>query len=129
AKTLVFSEREINGYLQQQGLGDQIKISIGGGSMSASALIPFEKDAPLVGGRTVRVKIALSPKLERNHRMGLYLSELSIGGISPPNAWLGGIKGKNLFAEDENDPLLKGLSEGIKSIVVQDGEIRIVLND
>ncbi len=128
-KTLVLTEREINGFLKEQGLSDHLKVSIGSGSMSASALIPMDKEVPFIGGHTVRVKIALSPALDTNHRLALYLSELSIGGISPPNAWLGDIKGKNLFADDKEDPLLKGLSEGIKDLKVQDGEIRILLND
>ncbi len=129
AKTLVLSEREINGYLKEQGLSDNLKVSIGNGSMSASALIPVDKEVPFIGGHTVRVKIALSPKLDTNHRLALYLSELTIGGISPPNAWLGDIKGKNLLQDDVKDPFLKGLSEGIKDLRVQDGEVQILLND
>ncbi len=129
AKTLVLSEREINGFLKEQGMGEHLKVSIGSGSMSASALIPLDKEVPFIGGRTVRVKIALSLKLDANHRMALYLSDLSIGGISAPNAWLGGIKGTNLLENDTNDPLLKGLSDGIKELQVQNGEIRVILND
>ncbi len=128
AKTLVLSEREINGFLQEQGLGNHLKVSIGGGSMSASALIPVDKEVPFIGGHTVRVKITLSPKLDDNHRMALYLSNLTIGGISPPNAWLGDIKGANLF-DYKNDPLMKRLSDGIKDLQVQEGEIRVILND
>ncbi len=129
AKTLLFSEREINGFLKDHGLGDHIKVNIGGGSLSANALIPVDKEVPFIGGHTVRVKIALSPKLTANHRVALYLSELTIGGISPPNAWLGYIKGKDLFEGDKEDPLIKGISDGIKEFRVQDGELLIILND
>lgn len=129
AKTLILSEREINGFLQEQGFGEIIKVKIGGGSLSAIALIPIDKDVLFVGGHTVRMKIALSPKLENNHHMALYLSDFTIGGISPPNAWLGGMKGINLFEEAKNDSLMKGFSEGIKDLRIQDGEIQISLND
>lgn len=129
AKLLVFSEREINGYLQGQGMGDYLKVSLGSGSMSATALIPVDKEVPLIGGRTVRVKIALSPRIEASHQLALYLSDLSIGGISPPNAWMGGIKGTNLFEDAKSDPVMKGLSEGIKDLQIKDGELRLILND
>lgn len=129
AKTLILSEREINGFLQEQGLGEIIKVKIGGGTLSAIALIPMDKDVPFIGGQIVRMKIALSPKLEANHRMALYLSDFTVGGISPPNAWLGGMKGINLFEDAKNEPLMKGFSEGIKDLRIQDGEIQISLND
>jgi hypothetical protein len=129
AKTVVLSEREINGWLQEQGLGERLKVGIQGGTISVGALLPLDPEVPVLGGRTVRFKIALEVQLKAGHRLGLQVSDISMGGISPPNAWLGGIKGRDLLAGMELDPAAKAFAEGIKSVEVGSGEIRVVLND
>lgn len=129
AKTIVFSEREINGWLQEQGLGDHLKVNISGGDVTASALLPVDADVPLVGGRTVRFKIALKLSLDANHHFSLHISDLAVGGISPPNAWLGGIKGRDLFADAQLDPAAKAFADGIKAVEIGSGEIRVLLDD
>lgn len=133
SKTIVLNEREINGYLESQGLGETVKVNIRNGNVGATILAPVDEEVPLLGGHTVRVNIAFNTKLDENHRFALSLADITVGGISLPNAWLGGIKGLNLFAEDHqgaNDsPLLKGFAAGIKDLQVKNGELRMVLND
>jgi hypothetical protein len=129
AKTIVLSEREINGWLQEQGLGERLKVSISGGCITGSALLPVDADVPVIGGRTVRLKIALKLLLDANHHLGLHVSDLAVGGISPPNAWLGGIKGRDLLAGADVDPTARAFADGIKSVEIGPGEIRVLLND
>lgn len=129
AKTLVLSEREINGWLRQQGLGDHIKVDIGGGGIAASALLPVPPDVPLLGGRTLRFKVTLTPGVDLRRHLGLVVSDITVGGVSPPNAWLGGLKGRDLLADAGNDPLMKGFAEGIRRIEFSPGELRLILND
>lgn len=130
AKTLILSEREINGYLQEQGLGEQFKVSIKNGVIAATALVPLDKDVPVLGGSTVRVKIAFNTKVDDQHHMAFSLADLTVGGISLPNAWLGNLKGLNLLANNNSDDeILKGFAAGIKDFQVRDGEVRVVLND
>lgn len=129
AKTVVISEREINGWLQKQGLGEHLKVNIGGGGITASALLPVEAGVPMVGGRTVRFKIGLNADLDAKHHLALNVTDVSVGGISPPNAWLGGIKGRDLLADAELDPTAKAFVDGIKSLEFKSGEIRVLLND
>lgn len=129
AKTLVLSEREINGWLQQQGLGDHLKVSIQGGVIGATALLPLPGDVPIFGGQTVRFKIAVRTQFDARRHLGLVVSDITVGGISPPNAWLGGIKGRDLLAEAGSDPLMQGLADGIRSVDIGSGEIRVLLND
>ena len=129
AKTIVLSEREINGWLQEQGLGDHLKVSISTGGIAASALLPVDADVPVIGGRTVRFKVALKVLLDARHHLGLFVSDLAVGGISPPNAWLGGIKGHDLLAGADLDPAAKAFADGIKSVEIGQGEIRVVLNE
>ncbi len=129
AKTIVLSEREINGWLQEQRLGDHLKVSINDGGITASALLPVDGDVPFIGGRTVRFKIALNARLDAKHHLALYVSDVAVGGISPPNAWLGGIKGHDLLADAELDPTAKAFAAGIKSVKIGSGEIRVLLSD
>jgi len=129
SKTIILSEREINGFLKEQGLGETVKVSINNGNISATALVPFDKDVPVVGGHTVRLKLAVNTELDKDHRLALRVSDVNVSGISLPNAWLGGIKGLNLLADDTTDSPLKNLADGIKTFEVKKGEVRVVLND
>lgn len=133
AKTVVLNEREINAWLQEQGLGETVKFSIRNGGIAATILAPVEQDVPVLGGHTVRFKVAFNTKLDENRRFALSLADVNVGGISLPNAWLGGVKGLNLLAQGhdgaEDSPLLKGFAAGIKDFQVSDGELRMVLND
>lgn len=133
AKTIVLNEREINAWLQQQGLGETVKFSIRNGGIAATVLAPVEEDVPILGGNTVRFQVAFNTKLDENRRFALSLADVNVGGISLPNAWLGGIKGLNLLAQNdpgmEESPFLKGFAAGIKDFQVRNGELRMVLND
>lgn len=133
AKTLVLNEREINGYLQQQGLGDQIKVNINSGSIGAQFLIPVDKDFPVMGGSTVRVKVAFNTHLDANRQLALSLADVSVGGISLPNDWLGNLKGLNMLDSSrmgEGDAqFFKSFAAGIKDFQLKNGEMRVVLND
>lgn len=133
AKTIVLNEREINAWLQQQGLGETVKFSIRNGGIAATVLAPVEEEVPMLGGHTVRLQVAFNTKLDENRRFALSLADVSVGGISLPNAWLGGVKGLNLMAQNdpgmEESPFLKGFAAGIKDFQVRDGELRMVLND
>jgi hypothetical protein len=129
SKTITLSEREINGYLKEQGLGEQVKVKIDDGRINATALIPVDKDVPLLGGHTVRLSLAVNTALDKDHRLLLSVADVNVSGISLPNAWLGGIKGLNLLADDAKDSPIKNLADGIKSFDVKNGEVRVVLNE
>jgi hypothetical protein len=132
AKTIVLNEREINGYLERQGLGETVKVNIRHGNVAATVLAPMEEGVPLFGGQTLRLKVAFNTKLDDQKRFALSLSDVSIGGISLPNAWLGNVKGLNLLSQQgelrEKD-FLHGLAAGIKDFQMKEGEMRVVLND
>ena len=132
AKTIVLNEREINAWLKEQGLGETVKFSIRNGGVAATILTPVDKEVPFIGGHTVRFQVAFNTKLDENRRFALSLADVSVGGISLPNEWLGGIKGLNLLADNNagvDDPVLKGFAAGIKDFQVRDGELRMILND
>src|SRR5262249_48951091 len=60
SKTMVISEHEINGFLEKQGLGDKFSVSIRNGMLGATAILPVDKDVPVVGGQTIRLKVSFN---------------------------------------------------------------------
>ena len=130
AKTIVLNEREINGYLEQQGYGESIKININKDGLGATILAPVADDVPMFGGRTLRLKVAFNTQLDDNKKFALSLADVSVGGISLPNAWLGNVKGLNLLDNAQHDQgFVKAFAAGIKSLQMKSGEMRLVLND
>lgn len=132
AKTIVFNEREINGYLQRQGLGESVKVNITKDGIGATVLAPMDESLPFVGGHTLRLKVAFNTKLNDEKRFALSLADVSVGGISLPNAWLGNVKGLNLLDQYEGqrrDNPFHAFAAGIKSLTMRNGEMRLVLND
>ena len=105
SKTIVLNEREINAWLQQQGLGENFKFHIRKNGFAATILTPVEADTPLLGaffaGHTVRVQVAFNTKLDENHHLALSLADVNVAGISLPNDWMGTIKGVNLLAQND----------------------------
>jgi hypothetical protein len=130
-RTLSLSEREINAFLAEQGLGEQVKVHLGNGTGSAEAIVPIEPDAPLLGGKTLRIKCAFNAKMDANQKLAFSIADISVSGVPLPNAWLGNIKGLNLFenAELNADPAVQGFLAGIRDFRIADGALRLVLNE
>ncbi|TLD68234.1 hypothetical protein FEM03_23795 [Phragmitibacter flavus] len=131
AKTIILNEREINGYLEQQGFGETVKVNINKSGLGATILAPVDESVPLFGGRTLRLKVAFNTQLNEDKRFALSLADVSVSGISLPNAWLGNIKGLNLLDGESNGEIagLRAFAAGVKSLNMRNGEMRLVLND
>lgn len=133
AKTIVLNEREINGFLQSQGLGEQIKVNIHNGGVGAQFLLPVDETAPVFAGKTIRIKVAFNSHLDANRQLAFSLADVSVGGISLPNSWLGNLKGLNMLDTNrmgEGDAgFFKSFAAGIKDFQLRNGELRVVLND
>lgn len=130
-RTLTLSEREINAFLADQGLGEQVKVELGEGSGTATAIVPIEKDAPMFGGKTLRIQCAFKANMDDQKKLAFSISDLSVGGISLPNAWLGNLKGMNLFqnADVGSDPAVKSFVAGIRDFSISAGSLRVILNE
>jgi hypothetical protein len=129
-RTLVLSAREINAYLNQQGIGQQVKVDLADGSLAATALIPVDKGVPFLGGKTLRLTLALSANMGGDHQPAFRVTDVSIGGVPLPNAWLGDLKGVNLLASNiESDPVVKRFFAGIREFEITSGSIRVLLNE
>ncbi|HSI61877.1 MAG TPA: hypothetical protein VLE43_02125 [Candidatus Saccharimonadia bacterium] len=134
AKTIVLSEREINGWIASQPeWADKVKFHMNNDMVGATFLLPVDPSVKYIGGKTVRIKVAFNSKLDADHKLNFSLADVSVGGISLPNAWLHDAKGLNLFADNGpgsvNSEFLQRFAAGIKDFKIRNGELRMVLND
>lgn len=128
-RTLSVSEKEINAFLAERGLGERIKVHLAAGNIEATALVPMDKDVPVLGGKTLRLRLDLAGNIGSGQN-ALRIADVSVGGVPLPNAWLGDLKGVNLIASDiETDPVVKRFVAGIRQLEISDGAIRVLLNE
>lgn len=128
-RTIVVSEREVNAYLAQQQLGESVQVKFGEGQVSAAIIFTAPEDFPIMPNQKIRLRFTFGTSLSAEHKLSLKLDDLSLGGISLPNSWIGDIKGLDLVAENvESDPALQKFIAGIQSLDIHNGTLRLVLN-
>ncbi len=132
-KTIIFTEKEINGVLHHNtDLADKLYIDLKRDAIVAKVVCPVAEDVAVVGGKTLRANITIQIFLDENGQLQLTLDDVTVGGIPLPNAWLFDLKHKNLIELDgspEGTGLLKRMADGIADFEVENGQIRIRLNE
>ena len=128
-RTLIINEREVNAYLAQQQLGESVQVQFGEGQVSAAIILAAPPDFPVMPNQKIRLRFTFGTSLTPAHKLSLKLDDLSLGGISLPNSWIGDIKGLDLIAANvESDPALQKFVAGIQSLDIHNGTLRLVLN-
>ncbi len=128
-RTIVINERELNAYLAKQELGENVQVRFGEGVVSAAIIFQAPEDFPILPNQKIRLRFTFGTSLTPEHKLSLKLDDLSLGGISLPNSWIGDIKGVDLVAENvEHDPSLQKFLAGIQSLEIHNGTLRLVLN-
>jgi hypothetical protein len=129
-RTISISSKEINAFLANQGIGEQVKLEVTRNRIAANFLLPIDKDAPLFAGTTLRIRLALNALMNENGKLVVKVDDVSLGGIPLPNAWLGDIKGLDLITSNiGEDPALERFAAGIKEFRLENGQVHIVLNE
>ncbi len=128
AKVIVLTEREINGLLEMNGLGDHVKIDLATDAIHARVRTVLDPSIPVIGGKTLRAKARILVKNDKGSP-AVILDDLTVWGISLPNAWLADLKGQNLieFAADEIGH--NAIADGIDDLHVAPGQIILDLAD
>ncbi len=129
-RDLAFSERELNALIARSPeLADRVSVDLSPGMLSVTALVPVDKDFPVAGGTTVKLKLGV----ELGYHEGaptVVLKGVSLGGVPIPSAWLGGLKHKNLVKEFGNERgFWKLFSDGVKALEVEDGQLKLSLKE
>lgn len=128
-RTIVITEREVNAYLAKQNLGENIHVSFAEGKLAAAIIVEAPPDFPFFAGQKVRVKLTFGTGLTPDHKLSFVFDDVSVGGISMPNAWLGDVKGVDLVEKNlQSDPGLKRFLDGIQSLEIHPGSAKVVLN-
>lgn len=128
-RTIIINERELNAYLAKQQLGENVQVKFGEGNVSAAVIFQAPEDFPVFPNQKIRLRFTFGTSLSAEHKLSLKLDDLSLGGISLPNSWIGDIKGVDLVAENvESDPALQKFLAGIQSMEIHNGTLRLVLN-
>ena len=127
-RQIVLTDREINGLIHQNtNLGDQIAFEFAPGAVHARIETLLPEDVPLMGGKKLRARARFT--VEANGQApAIVLEDLTVWGISVPNDWLGGLKGKNLLADmlgTEGETSIPG----VESLVLERGRLVICLKE
>jgi len=129
-KTITLSEREVNALFHKHtGLGDQLKFEFADNAIHARIRTKLDPEIPIVGGHTLVAKARFLLKNDNNHP-SITLDDLTVWGISLPNAWLGDMKGKNLISDiglNTPDTPENQFSKGIQHIRIKNGQLSIEL--
>ncbi len=130
SREIDFTERELNALLAKNtNLAHRMAIDLSENLVSARLLIPVDPDFPVLGGKTIRVRAGVELAF-RDHRPVVRLRGVSIMGVPVPNAWLGNMKNIDLVREFGTEQgFWKTFADGVASITVREGRLRIVLKE
>lgn len=121
AKSFSLTEREVNGLLNENtNLGKDVRLELGDDAIHARVRTTLAEDFPILGGHTVNGRA----RFRVSTAEGIILDDVTVFGISLPNAWLGELKGKNLLTS-----VTGNLPKGVKSISVTDGKLNVELEE
>jgi len=130
SRDINFTERELNAIVAKNtDLAEKLAIDLAENMVSVKLLIPLDPDFPMLGGKTIKVK-AGAELAYRNGRPVIKLKGISLMGVPIPNAWLGGMKNIDLIKEFGTDKgFWKTFADGVNSIIVEDGILKIQLKE
>lgn len=130
AKEIRFTEREINGLLNQNtDLGKSVRIEFARDAVNAYLAVPIPQDFPVMGGKMFRARGRFAVSIGNGGAPYAVLEDVTIFGISMPKAWLGGLKGENLLQDAVGQGKRGPILRGIKSLRVDPGALVLELED
>ena len=130
SREISFTERELNAMMAKNtDLAKKLAIDLANDTVSIKLLIPLDPDFPVMGGKTLQVK-AGAELAYREGRPVVKLKGVSLMGVPMPNSWLGGLKNIDLIGEfGVDDGFWKSFADGVDSIIVTDGFLKIKLKE
>ena len=130
-RTLVLTEKEVNAWLAKNELGESVHVRFQNGKIAADGILTLPQDLPVLAGQKVRIKVALAAHLDdRSRHFALLIEDVTVGGMSLPNAWIGELKGTNLVDQSAKvDPAMEQFLKGIRQFEIKDGHAEVMLNE
>lgn len=129
-REITLTEREINGMLNHNAdAGKHVKVFLEPDRIRAAVNFEAPKDAPFIGGKTVRLAAALDVKISGEDVL-ISLTSLKVGGIPVPNAWINDVRDKNVAEQIFGGPEgVKKFARGIESFRIESGKMTIKLRE
>lgn len=130
SRTVLFNEKEINSLLANNtNLARQVAIDLAQDLVSIKMLIPVNPDFPIFGGKTLRIRAGAELAYRQNRPIIIFRG-ISLMGVPLPKAWLGGMKNIDLIEEfGTEEGFWQGFADGVESLQVSEGNLKIVLRE
>jgi hypothetical protein len=126
-KEIILTERELNGLLNENTtLGKSVSFELATNAIHARVEADLDPDLPLVGGKRAKVGACFLVS-EGRGKAAFVLDDVSVWGISLPNDWLGGLKGRDLLGETIGGK--NGRIAGVEEFKVETGKLVIRLKE
>jgi hypothetical protein len=127
SKEIILTERELNGLLNEKtNLGKSLSLELASNAVHARVETDLDPDLPIVGGRRLKARARFLVS-EAPGQPPLVLDDLTVWGVSLPNEWLGGLKGRDLLGEILHAK--NGRIAGVEEFKVVPGRMIIRLAD
>jgi hypothetical protein len=128
SKEIILTERELNGLLNANtDLGKSLQFELGTDAIHARFETDLPPDLPVAGGKRLKARARFLAHQDISGA-GIRLDDVTVWGISLPNEWLGGLKGKNLLGEVLTDGRQTSLP-GVEKFEIQPGRLVIRLKE
>jgi hypothetical protein len=125
SKEIILTERELNGLLNENTtLGKSVKFELARNALHARVETDLDPDLPIIGGKRLKARARFLVS-ENPGEASLVLDDLTVWGVSLPNEWLGGLKGRDLLGEVLGGK--GGKMAGVEEFKVEPGRLFIRL--
>ena len=125
-REIALSERELNGLLHHNTtLGETLRLELASGAVHTRIRADLDPALPFVGGRRLNAR-ARFLVADGAPRPSLVLDDFTLWGVSLPNAWLGGLKGRDLLSDLLGPADGSGLA-GVESLRIEPGRLVVRL--
>ena len=126
-KEIILTERELNGLLNANtALGRTVSFELATNAIHARVETDLNPDLPIIGGKHLKARARFLVSDEPGHA-SLILDDLTVWGISLPNDWLAGLKGKDLLSQILGGK--NGKVAGVEEFKIESGRLIIRLGE
>ncbi|MBK1814792.1 hypothetical protein JIN84_04150 [Luteolibacter yonseiensis] len=126
SREIVLTERELNGLLNENtSLGKTVSFELATDAVHARVETDLDPDLPVIGGRHLKARARFFVK-NAPGQSSFVLDDVTIWGVSLPNDWLGGLKGRDLLGEVLGGGK-NGKIAGVEEFKVEPGKLTIRL--
>ena len=128
SKEIILTERELNGLLNENtALGKSIKFELATNAILARVETDLDPNLPIVGGKRLKARARFLVS-DVPGQASFILDDVTVWGISLPNDWLAGLKGRDLLGEVlAGGQTTGGKFPGVEEFKVEAGQLKIRL--